>query len=261
LVAQFRGRPLAGLSEARVRPLLGALQQLDCVDDRQPLFGFIPHRIWEFRRVGDQQDYLVFEADQSSPHPGSTRIRLTLFDDFGAIRAKSQFATGHRCYLYGEKLERVAGIEGPVLALQTGLNAGPGPDFARQYYALIGRRFDLIRVEGSGGGAVPNDYYVKHFACGPAPPRQSDSRWEADLRGRERARVLRTLVWLGGTHRLLEKGERADRQFEDEEDVQAVRRVRARPGLAARLRELADRGLPWEREAARLALAPEDARW
>src|SRR5205823_6029519 len=108
------------------------------------------------------------------------------------VRARAEFTTGWRRYFKGARLAPFGdGVE-PALAMQAVENLGPG--VGTDYYALVGGRFDPVRVEWPDGSAGRNFYYVRHFAHGPAPPDQGAADWEADLRASDRGRVLRALV-------------------------------------------------------------------
>jgi hypothetical protein len=73
--------------------------------------------------------------------------------------------------------------------------------------------------------------------------------------------VLRALAWLGGRHLLPGEGEeKADAQYEREEDAALVRRFRARRGTIAQLRELATSQDEWIRQGARLAQTSDDVK-
>ena len=275
----YVGRDLDKARE-ELPPLLTALRVLDPVRaatsresgrhlelDRNPLdefeypFGLHPRYLWAFGQVDWTRGFVVFERAIIQPHPGSTNIRLTAFDHAGVVFGRSEFTTSYRCYLSHAQLRRIDGVENPVVVIHTPPILGP--DFARQFYALIGDRFDLVRLEGNAGAATRNNYSLTDSRCGPLPPRQSAEQWEADCMSGERARVLRALVWLGGHHLLhLTSGQVYDSHtMEDLWEAELSRRVRERPLVAARLRELAARGDVWEREAAMLALTPQDVKW
>jgi hypothetical protein len=256
VLKKYCGRDMDEESEDQLNQLSNALRQLDLSREIPPPMSEDQHglhlrtqRVWQVGRDSVQSGYLVFDRNHQKLHPGTTWIQLTLFDLAGAIQAKSEFSTGWRLYLSSAGVEQHAGIEFPVIALEIYFGR------TRQFYTLIDDRFDLIRLEGSDGTATSNRYYVNHFRCGPRPPQQSAEQWESDLVSGERARVLRALVWLGGHHALpLKEGEKRDHQYEDYVQAELARRVRARTGVVARLKELADRGDKWEREAAQLTL-------
>jgi hypothetical protein len=149
----------------------------------------------------------------------------------------------------------------PLIVLETGPGAGPGPNVQKQIYARVGNRFDLIRLEDSEGKATRNLYYVNHFACGPKVPKQTEAEWEADVLSGDRIKVLRSLVWLGGTHWDGKLPDESEKQHEPAEQIQLVRSVRANTKVADKLRALVASEDQWLREASVLAADPKDSRW
>lgn len=243
------------LAEDDAEKLLAALKQL------LPKRNYQGFRPWYLLSGGTEErpHYLLCEVNDIGEHPGSTPIRLTEFDGSGKVVAESTFDTGWRCYLTGGvNLASLRGA-GDVVILGTDNWPGPGGYIqGRQYYAKVGERFDLIRVEDTDGEAVRNRYYVNHFRHGPLPPAQTAPQWEADLLSADRMKVLRALVWLGGSHRSPKP--KSHPQDESREDVELVRDVRSRPKVIAGLNKLAQGSDRWVREQAQLALNPEDQR-
>jgi WD40 repeat protein len=258
----YRGKELKDLEADGDEPrrLYAAIKSLIPNREYRGFFDYVPWHIWEFTKQGEEPSYTLFEANTSLPQPGSTRIRITLLDSMGQVLSETQFDTGHRCYMQGVKLESLVEGEYPAIVLETGSGFGPGPDVPKQYYARIGNRIDLVRIENSARTATRNTYYRRHDHTGPPIPVQTAAEWESDLRSRNRLKVLRALVWLGGVHWELRPGESADPQMEDVQQVRLVRKLRKRPAVLARLRELVNGKEEWERQAAQLALDPEDRR-
>ncbi|HEY8503934.1 MAG TPA: hypothetical protein VIL46_05090 [Gemmataceae bacterium] len=262
-----RGKDLRSLEPDRIRELLGHMSELGlerAYQDWIDLYG--PLHVWDFRNEKGQ--LLLFEADKISPHPGRTRITLTVLNDSGKVVSETDLTTGWRCYLRDAKLQAAAGGGYPLVVLETGLGSGPGPNVGEQYYAWIGQRFELVRLEDSDGKATRNRYHINHFRCGPTVPELTEAEWVADLASPDRLRVLRALVWLGGVHWDLQSDEDFNRryegfnqkQFEDFDQVRLVRKVRANEKVIARLEDLAKGDDRWLREAALLAANPEDDR-
>lgn len=193
-----QGKDLRKLDEDKEKEVLRAITRLVPKRTYQAFFDFHPWYFREFKKTEGQPRYLLFEADNSGPHPGYTRIRLTLWDQGGKLQSETTFGTGWRCYLRGVSLLDLAGENYPLIVLET--DSWLGPDCAKQYYALIGGRFELVRLENSSGKLTRNNYYVKHFACGPPLPKQAESAWKSDLMSDDRLIVLRGLLWLGGRH-------------------------------------------------------------
>ena len=223
-------------------------------------FDFRPWHVWEFPNKG-QPALVLLEVNNRGPHPGSTGIRINVFDKTKNARSEAEFWTGHRCYLRAVSLADQAEGEDPLIVLETGSGAGPGPDVRKQIYARIGNRFDLVRLEDGEGRATRNSYYVNHFACGPSVPKQTPAKWSADVLSGNRLRTLRALVWLGGAHWKGPPPDPSEKQLEPREQIELVRSVRSMPKVAARLKALVSGDDRWVREAAALAASPKDIRW
>jgi len=244
--------------------IVALIQRLIPGREYRRVFDYVPWYVWEFPAQGRESSYVLFEADTSGPHPGSTPVRLTLFSAAGRVLSETQFTTAHRCYLRDVALSGRLSEGYPVIVLKTGSGPGPGPDIGKQYYARIGDRFDLVRLEAGDRAARRNRNYITHFTAGPAVPVLTEDEWEAELRSDDRFRVLRALVWLGGAHYNYKPDEvpdPGDEQHEDLGQVLVVRSVRQNAAVVARLQELAAGTDLWQAEAAKLAMHPEDLRW
>jgi hypothetical protein len=254
------GFDISKLSEPQLANLTKHISKL--VPQRtydEPLgFDFAPDRVWT--TPGSERPVcLLFETRRFIPHPGSTPIRITVFDHLGNTVSETTFTTGHRCYMQEVRFEPLPGSDSPLVIVNT-TEAGLGPDVARQFYAPIDGQYELIRLENEDGNVSRNRYYVRHFMCGPAVPRQSDADWAGDLLSADRNRSLRALVWLGGVHRTANP-KTGPNETESLAELQSVQRVRANPRVVERLKELSRSEDRWLREAAILAANPEDARW
>jgi hypothetical protein len=253
LLLACQGQDLLELEEDARGRLMWVIKALLPARSYRKWLDFRPSRVWTFPREGKRHLYVLFEVDNTRPHPGSTGIRVTLFDGSGNVLSEVAFTTGYRCYLQGVKLE-ATGNGPPLILLETG---GLGPNFARQYYAFQGTRIDLVRLEGRAGAAVRNWYSPAGPNVGPALPSQSEQAWEADLHSLNRWRVLRALVWLGGWHEI-KPVKKPDNLREGVDEGQLARAVRQRPRVIARVNELTGSEDRWLREAALLVLKPDD---
>jgi hypothetical protein len=129
IVQTYRGKDLQDAEPAQLKELLDAVTALlpqRCYR-KDLLFEFRPRHIWAFKSEVGPLLTVLFEVNNSWPHPGSTDIRVTAFDAAGRVAAEAAFTTGHRSYLRGAGLER--GDEGqyPLIALESGPGPGPGP--------------------------------------------------------------------------------------------------------------------------------------
>jgi len=220
--------------------------------------GFKPWYLWE---TGTEKNPVLtlVEVQNTGFHPGSTNIRLTQIDNTGKILDETTFDTGHRCYVTGG-IKRVGNDEHTLFILgTTWFSPGCAGDItARQYYAKIGKRYDLIRVETWDGEPVRNEYYIKHFRHGPVAVSHTVDEWVSELESGDRLRILRALVWLGGVHRDLQAGDQLDRWREDRQGIELVRAVRKNEKVITRLKKLVQVKDRWLRDAATLALQPQD---
>jgi hypothetical protein len=238
--------------------LLSAIKQLVPGREHNSHFGYLPWHIWAVATKAEADpSYLLFETERWVMHPGSTPIRLTLFGSSGKVVSETEVDTRHRCYLRDVEL-REGGGEYPLVVLKTGNGPGPGPGIERQYYAMVGSRFELLRLERGGGQVARNTYCPIHFMAGPTPLLRTEAEWESDLLSEDRLTVLRVLVWVGGAHGDPKEGDEPRPDQERPGQVLLVRRVRQKPTVIARLRELSQSKDQWVREAASLALDLDD---
>lgn len=256
----YRGKELGKLDEDKSKELQAAIKKLIPEREYRHWFDFRPWYVWELPNNG-QPGLVLFEVDNTGPHPGSTGIRINVFEKAKNVRTESVFWTGHRCYMRAVSLEKQRDDQNPLIVLETGPGPGPGPNVSKQIYARVGQRFDLIRLQDSEGKATRNSYYVNHFACGPQLPKQTEAEWEADVLSGDRNRVLRSLVWLGGTHWEGKPPDETEKQHEPAEQIKLLRSVRANKNVADKLRALIGSEDRWLREAAVLAADPKDSRW
>jgi hypothetical protein len=211
-----------------------------------------PRRVWKFQESQERPAWALLDAGNTHLCPGTTNIRIALVTQEGACISETRFTTGWRQNLREVQLQSRCEKQYPLIVFRL-FAAGS------QYYARIGDRFDLIRLEDNNGKAVRNGYLVKHYQCGPDVPQQIEAKWESDLCGSDHFKVLRALVWIGGAHRIPASDQPPKPDDESVSDIQLVRRVRCRPRVVARLRELTHSRDQWEQEQAILALCAVDS--
>jgi hypothetical protein len=256
-VRAFRDRDLEGEQTIRLQECITKLVPGRTYQD-DLFFDFEPRLVRELPLCRGHTALLIIEANQHLPHPGTTPVRITVLKAGGQPVQETTFSTGHRCYLKGISVENGVDAEHPVIVLNTGLGPGPGPNICKQYYTQIDDRFDLIRLERSGGAVGKNDYSHSHFQSGPAIPRQTAAEWEADLAGTDRFRVLRALVWLGGSHSEFMKENPRPPSAEPADELALFLETRSRDKVLQSLRELVNSKDAWVAEAAKFALDARD---
>lgn len=251
----FVDRDLTKLDIKDSEALSSAVQAL-CPKRRKNECNEAPRSLWEFKKTGENSCFVFLEAFEGGFHPGTSYVRLTLIDQTGKSLFDCSFTTGHRCYLKSIGLNQERD-ESPLIKLWTDSIRPGGPEVKTQYYAKIGDRIDLIRVENSDGSAARNSCVYKHFRSGPPAPLQSADRWEADLNSRDRMKILRALTWLGSEHRPADM-QLGGGELEPKADIDRLHILRSRPSVTARLRVLFDSKDEWIWQAAALALHPKD---
>jgi hypothetical protein len=254
----WRGKALSELGDAQQEKMIATIKVLVPEREYRGWIDFRPWYVWDFPNKG-QPNVVLFEVNNRLPTPGSTGIRLTVFEETGKVRFESEFWTGHRHYMSDASLRKQIGADDPLIELEvSGLG---GNILEKQIYARIGDRFDLVRLEDADGKATRNRYYIGHFACGPILPEQTAAEWEADVFAGDRLRTLRALVWLGGAHWQGKLPEEPHPQYEGTEQIELVRSVRADRRVAEKLKTFVKSDDVWIREAAALAVDPKDTRW
>jgi hypothetical protein len=218
------------------------------------MFEYYPWRVWGFGDGTKADHWVLLERVVGQPHPHASLIRITLFDASGHVFSITDFSAGYRVYPRDAELLAVEGSN-PLIVLDSPLS----PGYAKQYYALVGDRFDLVRLEGLGGEARRNGWRRHGRACGPPRPWTNEVDCVADLLSENRWRVLRSLVWLGSEGPLARTGTRPAVEGAQLADLRFLQRVRGERGVLERIRELAQSSDEWVREAARLAASTGDA--
>src|SRR6516162_1874087 len=158
-----RGEDLLALPEEEIAKFLRAVTKLVPGRKYHSLhFDYAPWYFWEFGERGVRRSYVLFEVERFIAHPGSSPVRISVFDEGGKMVSETTFTTGHRRYLSKVELLPAGANEKPILVFRVG---SLGPYRATQYYGWIGNGLDLIRVERADGQADRNDYCYPHFRC------------------------------------------------------------------------------------------------
>lgn len=223
-----------------------------------------PRYVWSFEANDRPTFWLVLGTWGGRPNvtPGGD-VQFVMFDESGTWQSRTGISTGPDSGVLSAR--RMPDPTGGYAMIVADLAPGEA-GYARLVYANVDGRWSLVRIEDKKGRAVRNGRHRQNWDCDPiaaSPFAQADDAWEADLRSPERARVLRTLVLLGSRRpaarpNLIPENSTAwDREAADEFDL--VGRLRVRPGVVARLAELAKDQDAWIREAAELARRPGGA--
>jgi hypothetical protein len=174
--------------------------------------------------------------------PGSSGAAVHFFDDSGRLLNSVAFSTGWRINLDSATLRKEPRVAGSVIEVRL------GPE--RQVYGLLNKRVVLLRLEGSNGELIPNNYFAPNHTIGPDVPDLDAQEWEQALASGQKMVILEALVWLGGKHSPDLSEASLNRQW-----TSLVAEVRRRPGVRKAIEGLSRSDNPWMHEAARLALA------
>lgn len=259
---RYLNQDLEKLEEPRRQEIARAIEQLKPTKQIEGIAPpeFQPRNIWE-RVVAGRQVLIVLEIAPPFGLPGTTEIRLTLLDKAGTALSQQEFNTAHRCYAKSAAILTDGKEKTPVILLTT-TNGGLGPDYKKQYYALLDRRFDLVRIEDSDGKTTRNDYHVKHFAAGQGLPSRTRPELEADIFSDDSLRILRGLCLLGGIHQKIRPHQARSPQDESADQVEAVNHLLKNVKVQNRIKELSLKADTWINEGAKLALDPDyERKW
>jgi hypothetical protein len=139
----------------------------------------------------------------------------------------------------------------------------------------------LVRLERKDGKPLRNGYGCPNPSVGPPAPSKTAEAWARSLASEDKVEVLEALMWLGGWRKTVEwlkEEQEQERHFEAEhpetkggpssatldtcpgalEDAALYAEVRARADVKARLEELSKSDDAWVRQAAELALKPQE---
>jgi hypothetical protein len=193
----YQGKELRDLDKGQARKVLDALEEVIPDHFYESVLNYSPWYVWGFNRKGENAGYLVIDVNQSSPHPSADKIRIALLDAPRHVLAESEFSAGWRWYLERVELKSSTDEDYPLIVQSS-------DEGFKQYYAKIGNRFDLIRLEDSEHEAMRNYFSRRYGQSGPDLSEQTERDWQSDLLGQDRAKVLRarpTRLYLDPYHR------------------------------------------------------------
>ena len=199
-----------------------------------------------------EQKYVLIEESPLYFIPGDSRLRISLFTPDGQLLDSSEFGAGWRIFLTDIRFIYVKDIEGVVLEVESH-RAINGADVAKQYYAFVGDKMRLIRLEDSTGALTPNYYSTPNHNIGLTQTGLSAAEWQEALLSNDVAEVLATLTWLGGVHLDRRYGDKREYWHEDPAEARLVEEVRARPAVKTAVKALKRSDNRWVRDAARWA--------
>lgn len=208
--------------------------------------------------------------------PGQQWHNVYLFDEAGHLRGSSDFSSGWRVLVNEVNVTERKGLGAPLLKME--VSGFLTEKLSAEYYALLGDRAVLVRLEDASDRPVRNAYACPYPRVGPPAAVRSAEEWARALASADPLVRLEALMWVGGHHETLE-----DLKYEQEEerrwselypedksasgatldrcpgaadDTVLYEDVRAREDVKVWLKELSKSEDEWVRQAAELALTP-----
>lgn len=198
-----------------------------------------------------EQRYVLIEESPLMTIPGNSGLQISLFTPGGELINTSGFDAGWRIGLGKIRFIQVTDI-GEVLEVES-YPVINGADKAWQYYAIVGDKMRLIRLEDSARALTPNGYIFPNHTIGDTQTGRSAEDWQKSLESNDVAEVLATLTWLGGHHRDIKEGGEPATWHEELSEARIVAAVRRRPAAKAAVKALENSDNAWVRDAARAA--------
>jgi hypothetical protein len=210
--------------------------------------------------------WLVLQAGPINDVPDATTIRVHVFDrDWTRIATqeivtRAAFRVAELNILYENPTDESLLVATIASTVPAGGQENERrltwerAQLQRQYYALTGGRFVMVRLEGADRQIVPNDYRGGAHVTGPTHPQRTAKAWIRCLSAGNPTDQLATLVWLTGTHLSSQTARDSDVERESIADSELVEEVRSSAETERALRELVDSMEPWVQEYAELAL-------
>jgi hypothetical protein len=207
--------------------------------------------LWQVTNDCEEGRLVLFQGRPLFMIPGNSSARVFVFDGRGNLLSQSDFLTGYRNTIEDAHWLSDCGHGFPCILVDSH-NVINGHDVAAQYYALLEDTVALVRLESSTGEFETTIFSTDHFRIGPDFPVRTPAQCEVALHSRNRAEVLRTLVWLGGGHYPDYPGNRMENRKRFEEATRALE-TRSRQDVRAAVEALTSSEDSWVREAAQRA--------
>lgn len=199
--------------------------------------------------------------------PDVSGVRIHVFDNSWKRITKQSIPTGYRFFLNQvdvvtdnslkqDLLVAKVTSSGPFMILERGPKrpAFEQGDFQRQYYALLGGQFVMVRLEDNEDRLVQNHYSWCAPPKGPAVPKRTREEWIRSLSAANPVEQLATLVWLSGQHLPSTKMRKENIDQESVDDAKLFEAVRDSADTIMALQELANSKNPWVKEYAKFTL-------
>lgn len=253
LLLTFENQQLGELDQKSSIKLRTAIDTL--VGKRENELFLKPRLFSKISNAVGQISYALIEESPLLMIPGESGIRIHLFNPEGKLRFSSAFSSGWRIALTEMRVRYRPEIGREVLEVGSHPFIN-GRDVVKQYYALIGEKVLLVRLENSTGRAIPNLYGAPNHTIGLTLVGRSASEWEKALNSQDAVEKLATLMWLGGMH-LNPRNPAPEYSHEEMSEAQLADELRSSESVKVALEKLLKSKNPWVRRAAELALKAE----
>ena len=258
VLLSFEGRDLRKLDRESAVTLRKAVETLlgGRVDSER---AFIFPRL--FSKLSDargQTRYVFIEESPLITVPGRSRIYAHVFDTEGGLLGSSDFNCGHRIFLTEMEVAYAPEVGRELLLVHSRPTIN-GADIARQFYALVGEKVLLVRLEDSGGRLVRNTYASPGHTIGLTLTGRAAKEWEEALASDDVAETLATMTWLGGAH-LNPRKPAPEYAHEKHSEARVADEARSREGVRAALDKLTRSENPWVKGAAEMAAKADNDR-
>jgi hypothetical protein len=257
VLLSFEDQDLSRLERSSAVRLRQALNVL-IGKPRPDEFPLVPRLISKMSNAQGQTDYALIEEAPLLKIPGESRLHVHLFTIEGNLLGSSEFSSGWRISLDGMQVKYMPEVGREVLEVSSRPNMN-GRDVVKQYYALIGEKVMLIRLEDSHRHLTRNLYGAGLHPIGLTIKGRSAEEWEKALESDDLVEALATTVWLGGTRWNTQRPmpDSAGEEGEDMSEARLAEDVRSREGVQATLSRLVQSDNVWVRRAAELAVKVE----
>jgi hypothetical protein len=198
--------------------------------------------------------------------PDVSAVQIHVFDKNWKRLAKQTFPTGYRFFLKEVSPAKDNTLKQQLLVAKV-TSSGPfivqgqekrpafeQGDYQRQYYALLGDHFVMVRLEDNEKRIAQNHYRWRAPPKGPTVPKRTRDEWIRSLSSDNPVEQLATLVWLSGTHLPSTEARQEDVNQESVEDSKLFEAVRDATETKKVLRELTNSKNLWVQEYAKLTL-------
>ncbi len=210
----------------------------------------------------EEVSWLFLEAHLAHSTYDVSTARAHLFDSDWRRLAVQVFPVGHRFLLKEATVVANEELDEDLLVvkavclgpfLEVGGKRKPvleHGEFQRQFYALLGESFVLVRLEDDEGRIVPNDYTRNRPYKGTDSSGKGAEDRLQELCSSNPVEQLAALVWLSGKHLSGSEPRHPYLDQEDAEDSRVYEAVREDPRTKQALAELVDSEVKWVREYA-----------